>query len=57
MSDTMGFVLWTLWVAVIVGIATIGVTNNIWKDVTVERGLAIYCPDDGRWAWNGECGK
>jgi hypothetical protein len=57
MSDTMVFVLWSLWVAVIVGIATIGVTNNIWKADTVERGLAVYCSDDGQWAWVGECGE
>ena len=57
MSDTMVFVLWSLWVAVIVGIATIGVTNNIWKADTVERGLAMYCPDNGQWTWVGECGE
>ena len=57
MSDTMGFALWSLWVAVVVGIATIFVTNDLWKADTVERGLAMYCPDDGQWAWNGECKK
>jgi hypothetical protein len=34
-----------------------GITNNLWKADTVERGLAMYCPDNGQWAWNGECGK
>lgn len=29
--------------------------NGVWKKLTVERGLALYCPDDGVWAWNGEC--
>ena len=57
MSEAMGFVLWSLWVAVVVGIATIFVTNDLWKADTVERGLAMYCPADGQWAWNGECGK
>jgi hypothetical protein len=57
MSDVWVFVLWSLWVAVIVCITTISVTNNTWKGDTVERGLAMYCPADGRWAWNGECGK
>jgi len=57
MSEGVVFALWTLWIAVIVGIATCGVTNNIWKRDTVERGLAMYCHDNGQWAWNGECGK
>ena len=26
-----------------------------WQADTVDRGLAIYCPDDGQWAWIGEC--
>lgn len=29
--------------------------DRVWKKMTVERGLALYCPDDGVWAWNGEC--
>lgn len=29
--------------------------NAQWKGKTVERGLATYCPEDGRWAWKGEC--
>jgi hypothetical protein len=55
MSDGVTFVLWTLWIVVLVSVGTIGVTNNIWKSDTVERGLAMYCPDNGQWAWNGEC--
>ncbi len=23
----------------------------------IERGYAIYCPNDGMWAWVGECGE
>ena len=26
-----------------------------WQRDTIERGLAQYCPDNGRWAWKGEC--
>jgi 1,4-dihydroxy-2-naphthoate octaprenyltransferase len=29
--------------------------NWSWKFDTVSRGLAIYCPTDGSWAWVGEC--
>jgi hypothetical protein len=32
-------------------------TKKDWKKLTVERGLALYCPKDGAWAWNGECEK
>ena len=31
------------------------VTNNLWKAETTERGLAMYCPINGEWAWIGEC--
>lgn len=34
-----------------------GITNDVWKNEALERGLALYCPNDGQWAWNGECGK
>ena len=34
-----------------------GMTNTNWHTETVERGLAMYCPDDGQWAWKGECGN
>lgn len=26
-----------------------------WKQETVNRGYAQYCPMDGQWAWKGEC--
>jgi len=29
--------------------------NSNWRKETVERGLAQYCPHDGKWAWKGEC--
>jgi hypothetical protein len=28
-----------------------------WEAETVSRGLAIYCPTSGDWAWKGECDK
>lgn len=42
---------------VLITVMAWGVTNTIWKLETVDRGLALYCPMDGEWAWNGECGK
>lgn len=26
-----------------------------WQRDTIERGLAQYCPNNGEWAWKGEC--
>lgn len=31
------------------------VTNGKWQQHLIERGLAIYCPLDGSFAFNGEC--
>jgi len=42
---------------VLITVMAWGVTNTLWKIDTVDRGLALYCPNDGQWAWNGECGK
>lgn len=42
---------------VLITVVAWGVTNTIWKLDTVDRGLALYCPNDGQWAWVGECGK
>ena len=43
--------------AVLIAVMAWGVTNTLWKIDAVERGLALYCPNDGEWAWVGECGK
>ena len=44
-------------VGVLVTTATWGISDTVWKLDAVHRGLAIYCPTDGHWAWVGECGK
>lgn len=31
--------------------------RNGWRAEAIERGYAQYCPDDGQWAWKGECDK
>lgn len=57
MSETIAGLWAGLWLGILVAVASWEVTNNLWKEDTVERGLAMYCPDDGKWAWNGECEK
>lgn len=41
-------------IGIIVGTVT---SDDTWKTDTVNRKLAIHCPLDGNWAWNGECDK
>jgi hypothetical protein len=53
----MGELFVGLWLGLVVAVVTWGVTTSNWKHDTVERGLALYCPMDGQWAWNGECEK
>lgn len=43
--------------AVLIAVSSWGVTSTIWRQDTVDRGLALYCPNDGQWAWMGECGR
>ncbi len=43
--------------AVVGAVVTWVVVDGDWKDKTVERGLAFYCPLDGKWAWIGECAE
>lgn len=50
---------WGLWVFGVVFGFALGatVTSWGWEEDIVGRGLALYCPQDGDWAWNGECDK
>ena len=46
----------TLW-ASIFGMGRLGYmfAEKHYQDQLLSRGLAIYCPDDGRFAFKGEC--
>jgi hypothetical protein len=39
------------------GLFAISQMNLEWRAETVARGLALYCPESGQWAWVGECGE
>ncbi len=42
-------------IGAIVGVVvTWVVRDGNWKDKMAKRGLAVYCPLDGKWAWVGE---
>jgi hypothetical protein len=48
--------LWGVTVGFIIGALVFGnMVKADWRTDTVNRGLAIYCPIDGNWAWKGEC--
>ncbi len=33
------------------------ITRTYYESAAVQRGFALHCPDDGEWAWKGECGE
>lgn len=51
----------TLWAVVFLSGAMVGKyfqwehTNAKWQSDLIERNLAVYCPDDGAFAFKGEC--
>lgn len=55
MTEQFLGVYFAVLIAVLVAVMAWGVTNTLWKIDAVDRGLALYCPMDGQWAWNGEC--
>lgn len=32
-------------------------TNKTIQQQAIERGYALYCPKDGKFAWKGECNE
>ena len=58
MSDGADVVFALLGFAVLFGVGCLlgsNAANTRWELETVSRGVAIYCPLDGSWAWNDEC--
>ncbi len=43
--------------AVVATIFTAGILTQDWHVDLINRGYAIYCPDDGEFAYKGECDK
>ena len=37
------------------GMVGLGVEVNQYRSQAIERGYALYCPNDGAFAWKGEC--
>lgn len=58
MSEDMGLIIIGFIVGFIIS-GTLGtlLTSNEWKYELITRNLAIYCPDNGKFAFVGECEK
>lgn len=56
MTDDLMFLLFVLCFGLASGIA-IGhsTTSSIYKKQAISHGYALYCPIDGKFAWQGEC--
>jgi hypothetical protein len=55
-----GYASWVyIIILIFIVVMSAGISSSIardnWQKQTTERGLAIYCPLDGEWAWIGEC--
>jgi hypothetical protein len=56
--DDLGSVIIVMLIGAAFGVlVSLAIADSMWKAETVERGLAIYCPQDGSWAWIEECQK
>lgn len=55
LATIIGLFLGIVPVSVIFSVWAEDNANLRWKRITVERGLAQYCPKTGNWAWIGEC--
>lgn len=52
-NAAMGFFL-GVWVSIFY-LVSIVTPDYIWQQQATERGYALYCPDNGKFAWKGEC--
>ena len=55
-------VVFYVWVVAVIGFVTLlgyvlwnWTTEPNWQFEAISRGYAIYCPDNGEFAWIGEC--
>lgn len=51
------FVFGSLFGALVAALVATLALNTAWHRETVARGFALYCPENGQWAWVGECGE
>ena len=52
---------WVFWVGVValwIGFALgYAATKEWYRTDAIERGYGLYCPENGDFAWKGECGE
>lgn len=60
MSDelTLVAVLVSFFFGASLGAAIVSSVAHVsWRNDAIEHGFGLYCPNDGRFAWKGECGN
>lgn len=58
MNDEIQSLIIGIIIGILIGsLITDTFTNHSWKQEILNRGLAAYCPLDGKWAWKGECAQ
>lgn len=56
MSDFFPFAAAVFVVSIFAGVVGLAKSHiNELRQQAIERGYALHCPADGRWAWKGEC--
>lgn len=54
-SELLGaFALTAIMAAPLISLAVYVERTDV-REQAIERGYALYCPDNGEWAWKGEC--
>jgi hypothetical protein len=59
-SGVIQGLLWLICLLIVFGvimILSVGILffQPDYKQEAIDRGFAVYCQDDGSWAWVGEC--
>lgn len=63
LGSALVLLFWTAFAGVIgcvilvVYVITMWVTEPDWQREAISRGFASYCPENGEFAWKGECSQ
>lgn len=57
MSDNFVIIFAAMAFGCFCGIVGGAIAGTYYERAAVQRGFAMHCPDDGEWAWKGECGE
>lgn len=57
MGDFFAVIACIIWAATVAYLVGVSSERNEWQSDLISRGFAIYCPDDGAFAFKGECNE